>query len=216
MAETTLPTDNSSLALRFGGADPAEWLARVDAGIDATVTSLLTHRRYTGAVECLLAHLVKTETTRTRIHGPAPTWADAVANFECAVDRQRPAQIQAVAALLTYTHRSTHTLAGGVNVTRLPVRASGPAGSKDTTNHLPSSWQGSPASPATPPPLVPVPVPALGGVDPGAHQGPECGHVSDFYRMRCVADAHPHNPDGHYYRSSTGSDVPDSAKEDAL
>jgi hypothetical protein len=100
-----LPTDNTALALKFGGADHGDWLARCDAGMQATFDSLIAHGRFTGAFECLLAHLTKTETIRTRVHGPGPTWAQAVDAFDCAVDRQQPAQLATIAALVDAAHQ---------------------------------------------------------------------------------------------------------------
>jgi hypothetical protein len=197
---TTLPS-NMDLALRLAQPDPVEWLHRVDAGVTATFDSLHTGRCYTEAYQLLASHLTKTEVTRTRVHGPGPTWAQAVEGFECAVDRQQPAQIATISALIAAAHAPSalRLVSGDVNVTRPPVHESGPAGSKDPTTSSAAPFRPArgPASPETPlPSLSPAP-------------GPSCGHVHENGHWVCQEDEHPHNPGGHVYYSLTGSDVAD-------
>lgn len=195
----SIAADNVALALRLAGPNPGDWLARTDAVDQATYDALVHARRFTEACDFMLAHLARTEVTRTRVHGPGPTWDRAVTAFEHAVDRQQPAQIQTISALLEYAHQPKPVV-GGVNVTRPPVYASGPAGAKDPTTRRAAGLPGDtgPCASDDSPTRSLVPV-----------RGPDCGHVSDFYGMRCVSDAHPNNPDGHYYQAANGSSVPD-------
>jgi hypothetical protein len=196
---TTVPT-NVDLAFRFAQPDPGQWLSRVDAGVTATFDHLHATRRYAEAYQLLASHLAKTEVTRRREYGPGPDWDQAVDRFACAVDRQQPAQIATISALIAAAHdpRPLSLVSGGVNVTRPPVHASGPAGAKDptTSSAAPFRLARGPASPETTPPLTPV-------------VGPPCGHVSDWNGMRCVRGVHPGNPGGHYYQASDGSAVAD-------
>lgn len=181
---TSAPTTN--LAIALGVISPGEWLAQVDAANQATFDHFVSHRRFTEAFEFLLGHLQRTEVTRTRELGPGPSWADAVDAFHCAVDRQAPEQMQLIHLFVV----------GGVNATRTPAayQGFGNEGRPPTAGSV-----NSPAGSCAPdvPTLSPVP-------------GPLCGHVDELTGLACCTDAHPRNPGGHYYRSSSGSDVADN------
>lgn len=177
-------TDNLSIAL--GVVSRTDWLAQVDTIAEITFEALLRQHRFADAAAALLAHLTRTEVTRTRVHGPAPDWPAAVQRFEEALARQAPEHMALIHLFLV----------GGVNATRPALSgAYRPAGPKDPSRAAaPPSAAGSCASDV--PTLVPLP-------------GPLCGHVDPLTGMRCVSDEHPANPRGHYYRSSCGSDVAD-------
>lgn len=88
---TTTPwTRDRSNAAIVGFADAAEWLAQVDAGVNRSVKRLALGGRHDLAAEMLAAHIVKTEVTRTKVHGPAASYFEAARRFnaaaaECAI-----------------------------------------------------------------------------------------------------------------------------------
>ena len=64
--------------------DEAGWLAQVDAAVNRSVQRLALGGRPDLAAEMLTAHIVKTETVRTRVHGPASSYVEAARRFNSA------------------------------------------------------------------------------------------------------------------------------------
>ena len=85
MQETspTTPRDRSNAAI-LGSVDEAGWLAQVDAAVNRSVQRLALGGRPDLAAEMLTAHIVKTETVRTRVHGPASSYVEAARRFNSA------------------------------------------------------------------------------------------------------------------------------------
>lgn len=75
--------DRSNFGI-LGAQDPAEWLAQVDAGVNRTVQRFAREGRHDLAAEMLASHIVKTEATRTRVHGPAASYFEAARRFNAA------------------------------------------------------------------------------------------------------------------------------------
>ena len=87
-SETTpAPRDRSNAAI-LGAVDPAEWLRSVDAGVNRAVQRLACGGRPDLAAEMLTAHVVKTETVRTRVEGTAPSYFEAARRFNACVSRR--------------------------------------------------------------------------------------------------------------------------------
>lgn len=86
----TLPllTQAQQDAGRFATSDSATWLSQADAAALARFDELCAARDYQVAYEALGLHLVRTETNRVRVHGPAPDPAQVWAGYLAQLDAQ--------------------------------------------------------------------------------------------------------------------------------
>lgn len=79
---SAMRADNVGIVL--DQVDQASWLAQVDAAVNRSVQRLALGGRHDLAAEMLAAHVVKTETVRTKVHGPAASYFEAARRFNAA------------------------------------------------------------------------------------------------------------------------------------
>ena len=172
--------------------DPATWLKQTDIMARADFFAACGRRDYDQAFTRMHAHLIRTETTRRHIQGDGPAWDDALETFEGVVHHHVLAGLELRDQLGDRIH------VGGVKLSPPHMTSGGDQGSKDT--HKAAHHDAAGASCASDGPhLQLVPPPA-------------CGAVGAIAHMRCVsATGHEF---GHYFQSSTGSELPSKHGQD--
>jgi len=178
---------NMDIAVRHLNS-PVEQLRQDDVIAAQAFAKAMGDRDFSRATTGLLGHFTRTERTRRQVQGDGPDWTEALASFEAAVLHHI-----ATSWAATRSPAAQEPLnPGGVNAAPLSVLTYDGDGAKDTHEAAPDF----PAAGATCAPGAPH----LQLVPP-----PACGEVGAIAHMRCVSPAgHAY---GHYFRSSTGSDV---------
>jgi len=122
--------ERSNTSIVLAGITPEQWLAQVDAGVGSTFRALIARHRFYEASALMLAHLEKTETVRTRVHGHAPA-------FDLVVVEARMAYYENFRDCALRAMTRNHQLVGGVNVTRAGHAAAAPGSKVTPAEHVP-------------------------------------------------------------------------------